>query len=186
MQVQVSVVQQAVRANFLRVWLSTVSIQFVTFVTDLIKKHDVDIIMVKLLYVQFLLVLIWFQWTFTQSIENSMMNSSFFSSHPKNRKKTLLFAKDPNTWNLFFQVEFCQWYYFYSNVNGIFIIFPSSHTPNIGFYFYHPTIPHSIQKKRNKKFLSQQFPSMVYVNAKKVHQKGWCDPRWPLPSSKYT
>lgn len=149
MQVQVSVAQQAVWANFLRIWLSTVSIQLVTFVTDLIEKHDFDIIMVKLYCILFLLVLIWFQWTFTQSIENSMMNS-FFPSHPKYKKKQSYSQRTQILGIFFSKLNFSNGFYLYSNVNVIFIIFPLSHTPNFGFYFYHPTIPHSIQAKKTK------------------------------------
>lgn len=38
----------------------------------------------------------------------------------------------------FSKLNFGQWFYLFSNVNVIFIIFPSSHTPNFGIYFCHP------------------------------------------------
>lgn len=111
--------------------------------TDLIKKHDIDIIMAKLLCVLFFIGFHLISMDFHPESWNS-----FYSFVQKS-----LIRKGPKYLESFFQCWILSMVLFiYSNVNAnvnvnvIFIISPLSHTPIIGFYFYHPTIPpHSIQ-----------------------------------------
>lgn len=121
---------------------SAVSIQFLTSVSDLIKTwfwyyHGKTV--VYAFFVGFDLISMDLHPVDREFHDEFLL---FFTLH-----QASLIRNGPKYLVSFFQVEFCQWFYLYSNVNVNFIIFPLSHTPKFGFYFYRPTTPHSIRKE---------------------------------------